>query len=174
MLKRFECKNNELSEWSYQIVFNVFQVNSLIIRPARVDYSLHFFAKTKVPSCLLSFPLILINLLHPVKPFLCIYLIGAVWLRCAHQDLGGLRYRHHSSQSKPWADSGYSSISKVSYLMLSKEGDTTRVRSSFIRCRIGSALRDDRTQTEWIINELVTHSWRSQCKKYKNLNWHDF
>lgn len=73
------------------------------------------------------------------------YLMGAVWLRCDHQDFGGLRYRHHSSQSKPWADSGYSSISKVSYLMLSKEGDTTRVRSSFIRCRIGSALSGSRT-----------------------------
>lgn len=72
------------------------------------------------------------------------YLMGAVWLRCAHQDFGGLRYRHHSSQSKPWADSGYSSISKVSYLMLSKEGDTTRVRSSLIRCRIGSALSGSR------------------------------
>lgn len=82
------------------------------------------------------------------------YRIGAVWLRCAHQTLGGLRYRHHSSQSKPWADSGYSSISNVSYLMLSKDGDTTRVRSSMMRCRIGSALQDKQGATEMCFNSF--------------------
>lgn len=79
------------------------------------------------------------------------YLIGAVWSFCIHQDLGGFRYRHQSSQSKPWAERGYSSISKVSYLMLSKDGEMTRVLSSWILWRIGSALNRDKTWCEHVL-----------------------
>ena len=53
------------------------------------------------------------------------------------------------SQSKPWAASGYSSISKLSYLMLSKDGEMIRFRFSLMRVSTGSALGREEGEGYW-------------------------
>lgn len=78
---------------------------------------------------------------HPAWLSFACYLIGAVVFSSFHHDLGGFKYRHHNSQSNPCADRGYSSISKLSYLMLSNDGEMTLFLFSLILESTGSALK---------------------------------
>lgn len=80
---------------------------------------------------------------------------------------------HHSPQLYPWAALAYCCTSNVLYLMLSMAGRMMRVWSSFIRVRMGSALKEGGKQKPRanIKNHILHKKKKSEWKPFAPCQW---